>query len=51
VYSHRAAVVHQREVGDDTESFPTALRSALREDPDVLLVGEMRATSSRSRSP
>jgi twitching motility protein PilT len=48
VYAHRAAVVHQREVGDDTESFPKALRSALREDPDVLLVGEMRDLESIS---
>jgi twitching motility protein PilT len=48
VYEHRAAVVHQREVGDDTESFPKALRSALREDPDVLLVGEMRDLESIS---
>jgi twitching motility protein PilT len=48
VYGHRAAVVHQREVGDDTESFPKALRSALREDPDVLLVGEMRDLESIS---
>jgi len=40
--------VHQREVGDDTASFPTALRSALREDPDVLLVGEMRDLESIS---
>src|SRR4051794_36997002 len=42
VYDHRMSAVNQREVGDDTESFPRALRSALREDPDVLLVGEMR---------
>jgi twitching motility protein PilT len=48
VYSSRRAVVHQREVGDDTESFPRALRSALREDPDVLLVGEMRDLESIS---
>jgi twitching motility protein PilT len=48
VYSSRRAVVHQREVGDDTASFPTALRSALREDPDVLLVGEMRDLESIS---
>ena len=48
VYSSRRAVVHQREVGDDTESFPKALRSALREDPDVLLVGEMRDLESIS---
>ena len=42
VHRHKVAAVNQREVGDDTESFPRALRSALREDPDVLLVGEMR---------
>jgi twitching motility protein PilT len=46
VYSHRKAVVNQREVGTDTVSFPAALRSALREDPDVLLVGEMRDLES-----
>lgn len=46
VYENRKAVVHQREVGDDTTSFPKALRSALREDPDVLLVGEMRDLES-----
>jgi twitching motility protein PilT len=40
--------VSQREVGNDTESFPRALRSALREDPDVLLVGEMRDLESIS---
>ena len=48
VYESRRAVVHQREVGDDTSSFPKALRSALREDPDVLLVGEMRDLESIS---
>ena len=48
VYDNRRAVVHQREVGDDTASFPKALRSALREDPDVLLVGEMRDLESIS---
>ena len=42
VHPHKVAAVNQREVGTDTESFPRALRSALREDPDVLLVGEMR---------
>lgn len=43
-YLHRdkKSIVNQREVGVDTESFATALRSALREDPDVILVGEMR---------
>ena len=48
VYENRRAVIHQREVGEDTASFPTALRSALREDPDVLLVGEMRDLESIS---
>jgi twitching motility protein PilT len=42
VHRHRMAAVNQREVGTDTDSFSQALRSALREDPDVLLVGEMR---------
>jgi twitching motility protein PilT len=42
VHRHRLAAVNQREVGTDTESFARALRSALREDPDVLMVGEMR---------
>lgn len=46
VYDHKMAAVDQREVGADTESFPQALRSALREDPDVLLVGEMRDLES-----
>ena len=35
-------MVRQREVGEDTNSFSSALRSALREDPDIILVGEMR---------
>ena len=48
VYTSDRSVVHQREVGDDTASFPKALRSALREDPDVLLVGEMRDLDSIS---
>ena len=42
VHQHKVAAVNQREVGLDTNSFPRALRSALREDPDVILVGEMR---------
>jgi twitching motility protein PilT len=42
VHTHRQAAVNQREVGVDTDSFPNALRSVLREDPDVILVGEMR---------
>jgi len=46
VHQHRMAAVTQREVGLDTPSFDRALRSALREDPDVLLVGEMRDVES-----
>lgn len=46
VYQDKQALVSQREVGTDTASFPTALRAALREDPDVLLVGEMRDLES-----
>ena len=42
VHRHKKSAVNQREIGEDTESFHKALRSALREDPDVLLVGEMR---------
>src|SRR5207249_2646241 len=46
VHHHRLSAVNQREVGTDTESFHQALRSAFREDPDVLLVGEMRDPES-----
>ena len=42
VFPNAAAVVKQREVGSDTRSFAEALRRALRQDPDVVLVGEMR---------
>ena len=42
VHESKKAVVSQRELGADTKSFSNALRSALREDPDVILVGEMR---------
>jgi twitching motility protein PilT len=42
VHRRQQAVINQREVGVDVPTFPDALRSALREDPDVLLVGEMR---------
>ncbi len=46
LHSNRQAVVHQREVGIDAQSFSRALRAALREDPDVVLVGEMRDAES-----
>ena len=41
-YEQGLALIHQREVGRDTKSFASGLRSALREDPDVILVGELR---------
>jgi twitching motility protein PilT len=46
VHDHKRSAVNQREVGTDTDTFPKALRSVLREDPDVLLVGEMRDLES-----
>lgn len=42
LHTHKYSIINQREVGQDTRSFNNALRSALREDPDVVLVGEMR---------
>jgi len=42
LHSHKMSVINQRELGMDTKSFPNALRASLREDPDVILVGEMR---------
>ncbi len=42
LHNHKRAVVNQREVGEDTHSFAEALRHVLRQDPDVILVGEMR---------
>jgi twitching motility protein PilT len=48
VHDHKRSAVNQREVGTDTGTFKQALRSVLREDPDVLLVGEMRDLESIS---
>lgn len=42
IHSHRRSIVNQREVHGDTAGFTPALRAALREDPDVVLIGEMR---------
>jgi twitching motility protein PilT len=42
VHKHRMAIVDQRQVGEDTPSFAEGLRSVFREDPDVVLIGEMR---------
>ncbi len=46
VHDHKRSAVSQREVGSDTPTFESGLRSALREDPDVVLVGEMRDLES-----
>jgi twitching motility protein PilT len=42
IHRHQSCIVNQREIGTDTKSFATALKYALREDPDIILVGEMR---------
>ena len=48
VHQHKKSIVNQREVYEDTRSFAEALRRALREDPDVILVGEMRDLETTS---
>lgn len=42
VHQHKTSIINQREIGFDTKSFASGLRASLREDPDVILVGEMR---------
>lgn len=42
LHRHKSSIINQREIGYDTESYATALRAALRQDPDVILIGEMR---------
>ena len=42
IHHHKKCIVNQREIGADTSSFPTALKYVLRQDPDVILIGEMR---------
>lgn len=42
LHRHKKSIVNQREIGSDSPSFASALRAALRQDPDVILVGEMR---------
>ena len=42
IHQSKRSIIHQRELGQDTRSFANALKSALREDPDIILVGEMR---------
>lgn len=46
LHNDKESAINQREVGQDTENFLTALRAALRQDPDVILIGEMRDTET-----
>jgi twitching motility protein PilT len=48
VHEHKRGIVNQREVGTDTFSFPEALRRGLRQDPDIILVGELRDLETTS---
>ncbi|OPJ56330.1 type IV pilus twitching motility protein PilT [Alkalithermobacter paradoxus] len=48
LHRHNKSIINQREIGTDTQSFANALRSALRQDPDVILVGEMRDLETMS---
>jgi twitching motility protein PilT len=50
LHHHKYCVINQREVGQDTHEFANALRAALREDPDVILVGEMRDLETMSNA-
>src|SRR4029078_2398298 len=42
IHKHQSCIINQREIGSDTKSFANALKYALREDPDIILIGEMR---------
>ena len=48
VHNHKRSLVNQREIGEDVESFNSALRAILRQDPDVILIGEMRDSETIS---
>ena len=48
LHEHKQCLVNQREVGEDTESFSMALKHALRQDPDIILVGELRDLETTS---
>jgi twitching motility protein PilT len=48
LHTHKKCVVNQREVGSDTDDFPTALKHVLRQDPDIILVGELRDLETTS---
>lgn len=46
IHAHKKSIITQREIGMDTESYPTALKNALRQAPDVILIGEVRDTET-----
>lgn len=48
IHNHKKSIVNQREIGRDSKDFNTALRASLRQDPDVILIGEMRDAESIS---
>ncbi|MEA1962038.1 MAG: type IV pilus twitching motility protein PilT [Bacillota bacterium] len=48
IHKNRNSLITQREIGKDSQSFPTALRSALRQDPDIIMIGEMRDLETMS---
>ena len=48
LHEHKKCLVNQREVGEDTQSFSMALKHALRQDPDIILVGELRDLETTS---
>lgn len=48
VHNHKISIVNQREIGSDSKSFKSALRAILRQDPDVILIGEMRDSETIS---
>lgn len=50
IHENKKSIINQREVGKDTKSFASGIRSALRQDPDVILVGEMRDLETISAS-
>lgn len=48
IYENKHSMIHQREIGIDSKGYPRAIRAALREDPDVILLGEMRDLETMS---
>ena len=48
IHSHKQSIITQREIGRDSKTFPNALRAALRQDPDVIMVGELRDLETMS---